>query len=76
MPAEVNVPPTTYERLQKYKEPLRHPDSPQWFNKEVNENLKKDLLWAAPYDARFAQVSHLKFSIVILLPFNSSCIPM
>ncbi|EYC35368.1 hypothetical protein Y032_1072g3540 [Ancylostoma ceylanicum] len=89
MPAEVNVPLTTYERLQKYQlrcridtifvfstsnnlmlgfsqyflkfweefsSALRHPDSPDWFNKEINEKLKKDLIWAAPYDARFPQV--------------------
>ncbi|PIO73182.1 cytochrome oxidase c subunit VIb [Teladorsagia circumcincta] len=60
MPADVNVPLTTYERLQRYQKEntaaLRHPDSPDWFNKEINEKLKKDLLWAAPYDARFPQV--------------------
>ncbi|EYB87266.1 hypothetical protein Y032_0266g724 [Ancylostoma ceylanicum] len=65
MPAEVNVPLTTYERLEKYKNEftnaLRHPDSPEWFSKEVNEKLKKDLLWAAPYDARFPQV-HLMYT--------------
>ncbi|VDL73849.1 unnamed protein product [Nippostrongylus brasiliensis] len=60
MPAEVKVPDTFYERLQKYQQEfssaLRHPDSPDWFNKDLNEKMKKDLLWAAPYDARFPQV--------------------
>uniref|UniRef100_A0A1I7TNI6 Phenol hydroxylase n=1 Tax=Caenorhabditis tropicalis TaxID=1561998 RepID=A0A1I7TNI6_9PELO len=59
MPVQVEVPPTTYERLQQYKEKfsdaLRHPDSPDWYKKETHESVKKDLLWAAPYDARFPQ---------------------
>ncbi|KAE9414715.1 hypothetical protein Angca_008349 [Angiostrongylus cantonensis] len=60
MPSDVHVPPTTYERLKKHQKEfssaLRHPDSPEWFNREYNEKLKKELLWAAPYDARFPQV--------------------
>ncbi|VDM62467.1 unnamed protein product [Angiostrongylus costaricensis] len=60
MPSDIHVPPTTYERLKKHQKEfstaLRHPDSPEWFNKEYNEKLKKELLWAAPYDARFPQV--------------------
>ena len=60
MVAEVNIPPTTNERFEKFKaehtDALRHPDSPEWFNKEYNEKLKKELIWAAPYDARFPQV--------------------
>ncbi|RCN40587.1 hypothetical protein ANCCAN_13492 [Ancylostoma caninum] len=75
MPAEVNVPLTTYERLQKYKDEftnaLRHPDSPEWFSKEVNEKLKKELLWAAPYDARFPQDCYRKIIIDNLISIIS-----
>ena len=60
MASKIEVPATTNERLEAHKanggETLRHPDSPDWFNKEHNEKLKKELLWAAPYDARFPQV--------------------
>ncbi|CAI2347502.1 unnamed protein product [Caenorhabditis sp. 36 PRJEB53466] len=60
MPVQVEVPPTTYERLKQYQEKfsdaLRNPESPDWYKKETHESVKKDLLWAAPYDARFPQV--------------------
>lgn len=45
---------------EKFSDALRHPDSPDWYKKEVHEKVKKDLLWAAPYDARFPQVKHYK----------------
>ncbi|KHN73623.1 Cytochrome c oxidase subunit 6B1 [Toxocara canis] len=59
MGSEMEVPPTTAERLEillKNEKGLRHPDSPDWFNREYNEKLKQSLIWAAPYDARFPQV--------------------
>ena len=60
MPSNIEVPASFNERLDAHKnnggEALRHPDSKEWFDKNTNEKLKKDLLWAAPYDARFPQV--------------------
>lgn len=71
MPANIEVPATTHERLQNHKEAggeaLRHPESAEWFNKEHNEKLKKELLWAAPYDARFPQVSSFLIHVSLTL---------
>lgn len=80
MPANIEVPATTHERLQNHKEAggeaLRHPESAEWFNKEHNEKLKKELLWAAPYDARFPQVSLFLIHVSLTLGsvVSSSCI--
>ncbi|KAK0416973.1 hypothetical protein QR680_012778 [Steinernema hermaphroditum] len=59
MAQEMEVPATTFERfseLYKKSPALRHPDSPDWFRKDISEELKKKFIWAAPYDARFPQV--------------------
>ncbi|GMR40022.1 hypothetical protein PMAYCL1PPCAC_10217, partial [Pristionchus mayeri] len=58
--ADIKVPATTDQRLEKHTEEggmtIPHPDSPEWFKKEHNEKQKEELLWSAPYDARFPQV--------------------
>ena len=59
MAANMEVPETTGERLVRLNQEspaLRHPDSPDWFNREVHEKSKEQYAWAAPYDARFPQV--------------------
>jgi hypothetical protein len=55
MVLETEIPPTFAERLQFYRElkpALPNPKSPDWFNKELNEEIIKKYFWAAPYDAR------------------------
>uniref|UniRef100_A0AC34F9H1 Cytochrome c oxidase subunit VIb n=1 Tax=Panagrolaimus sp. ES5 TaxID=591445 RepID=A0AC34F9H1_9BILA len=59
MAANMEIPETIGERLVKANEDapaLRHPDSPDWWKREVHENSKEKFAWAAPYDARFPQV--------------------
>lgn len=59
MATELEVPETFAERIQKIKDEkpeIPHPDDPIWYSRELNEQSKKELTWAAPYDARFPQV--------------------
>ncbi|CAD5215364.1 unnamed protein product [Bursaphelenchus okinawaensis] len=55
--ADITVPESFAQRLEKVKgEPMRNPESPEWFSREVNEKSRDTYAWAAPYDARFPQV--------------------
>jgi hypothetical protein len=49
MPAEIVVPESFGQRLEKEKgKSMRHPDSSEWYNREMNEERAKKLTWGAP----------------------------
>uniref|UniRef100_A0AC34Q6M8 Cytochrome c oxidase subunit n=1 Tax=Panagrolaimus sp. JU765 TaxID=591449 RepID=A0AC34Q6M8_9BILA len=57
MATGIPIPPTFNERLTaEGKQPLRHPDDPKWFSREIHQKSKEKVVWSAPYDARFPQV--------------------
>lgn len=59
MTENIEIPDTFGERMEKLKSSnpvFPHPDDPIWYSQEDNEKSKKELTWAAPYDARFPQV--------------------
>lgn len=59
MAANIEVPDTTRERFEAYKNSttlvLPHPDSKVWYDKTMHKKLMEKFLWVAPYDARFPQ---------------------
>ncbi|CAJ0570981.1 unnamed protein product, partial [Mesorhabditis spiculigera] len=73
MPAQIDVPLSTGERLAAYKEKfgeaLRNPASPDWYKRETHERAR-EFFWAAPYDARFPQIRKQRQCFAYFVDFH------
>jgi hypothetical protein len=70
MPAETIVPKTFSERINEIRDqPFLHPDSKLWYDRKFNEDMQKELAWAAPYDARFPQIRKQRMCFAYYVDF-------